>query len=347
MPRSPRIGNYSRCPEVNIIDPKEQSAEKIAEACRLVAATDPETFRNVSHEEVSVKLGDEGVRVVAMIAGFYRRLMLDEIRAIPKDQRHVISQEVRQVQAAFEDIQKVGDASRANTLVALRSVYHASRVMLAPFAGPDAADTSDIRRELQALTQQSKEALSTIEDVEGRASKALVGIQQSAAEAGVSKHAEAFERAAKKYSRSAGWWFRTLFASAIAAASLVFWWVVAEDPPPANANLAFAIQAATGKLFVFGVLSYLIVWVGRAHRAAAHNQVVNEHRRDALQTFETFVNSTMDEATRDVILVQTTQCIFSHRPSGFGQQETDAAPPTHMVELTRAAMGAGDSSREK
>ena len=95
---------------------------------------------------------------------------------------------------------------------------------------------------------------------------------------------------------------------------------------------------------MLGVLSYALVWSGRTYRAEAHNQIVNEHRRDALATFETFVGATSDPATKNAVLVQSTQCIFSHRPSGYGEQSSDAAPPSHMLELTRTLTGGDDKT---
>ena len=109
--------------------------------------------------------------------------------------------------------------------------------------------------------------------------------------------------------------------------------------PPSTGGLDTAIQLVAARLLVFGILSYSVVWAGRMYRSQAHNQVVNKHRSDALRTFETFAEATSDAATKNVILVQATQCIFSHRPSGFGQQDNDVAPSSHMLELTRGMIG--------
>ena len=95
------------------------------------------------------------------------------------------------------------------------------------------------------------------------------------------------------------------------------------------------IQFVAARIILFGVLSYALVSAVRIYRAEAHNQVVNAHRHHALRTFETFTAASSDDATRNAVLMQATQCIFSHRPSGFGQREDDAAPQSQVLELTR------------
>lgn len=51
------------------------------------------------------------------------------------------------------------------------------------------------------------------------------------------------------------------------------------------------------------------------------------------------MDAASDDATEDAVLMQTTHAIFAHRPSGFGHQENDSTPPSHMIELTRGVMG--------
>ena len=82
-------------------------------------------------------------------------------------------------------------------------------------------------------------------------------------------------------------------------------------------------------------MTYALVSTVRTYRAEAHNHVVNAHRHHALSTFETFTAASSDDATRNAVLMQATQCIFSHRPSGFGHREDDTAPQSQVLELTR------------
>ena len=154
----------------------------------------------------------------------------------------------------------------------------------------------------------------------------------------MSEYASIFGNAAKTQQKQKRDWLCALGVLSLLA-GVASWLIGIKLQPTSDLSLSLAIQMTTVKLFVFGILSYLILMAGRAYRAAAHNQIVNEHRRDALETFQRFVKATSDEATKDAVLVQATHAIFSHRPSGFGQQESDAMPPSHMLELTRSVMG--------
>ena len=125
-----------------------------------------------------------------------------------------------------------------------------------------------------------------------------------------------------------------LVVSAILAlATLWLAWQMAGQV--ADRTLTDAIQFVAARIILFGVLSYALVSAVRTYRAEAHNHVVNAHRHHALSTFETFTAASSDDTTRNAVLMQTTHCVFSHRPSGFGQCEDDAAPQSQVLELTR------------
>jgi len=71
-----------------------------------------------------------------------------------------------------------------------------------------------------------------------------------------------------------------------------------------------------------------------------HNMIVNRHRQTALTTFQTFVDSTVDAGTRNSVLVQSTQAIFSPQPSGFLKTETEMPQVNQVTEIVRSIAGA-------
>ena len=93
-----------------------------------------------------------------------------------------------------------------------------------------------------------------------------------------------------------------------------------------------SVQMAIPKLFVFSVL-LATVWCGKTYRAYRHNAVVNRHRQNALATFQTFAKAAVDQATKDAVLLQATQCIFSQQPTGYIQTEPEptALPISEMM----------------
>jgi len=100
-------------------------------------------------------------------------------------------------------------------------------------------------------------------------------------------------------------------------------------------STAQTVQLAIAKIVVFGALYFALVWAGRVYRAESFNLVVNQHRQNALSTFETFVKATSDEHTKNAVLLHATQSIFSHQPSGFTQHYQDATPSPQVLEIVR------------
>jgi len=64
---------------------------------------------------------------------------------------------------------------------------------------------------------------------------------------------------------------------------------------------------------------------------------VNQHRQNALSTFETFVKAAADDQTKGAVLLQATQAIFTPQVTGFIAQESDSGGPAQVLEIFRSA----------
>jgi hypothetical protein len=76
------------------------------------------------------------------------------------------------------------------------------------------------------------------------------------------------------------------------------------------------------------------VWCGKSYRAYRHNAVVNRHRQNALATFEAFAKAASDAETKNAVLLQATQCIFSPQQTGYVSGEPETAMP-QVLEIVR------------
>ncbi len=320
------------------IEPAEINPDALWEACHAIAETDPKTFSRVSHKGLSLDLRS-AVPVVERIVSFYARVTPEDISMIPATRVTAFSQELYNVQKVLEEIQSMRYQDADEARDRLREVYHSMRAELTPFVRPDTLDAASSQAQLKSLIDRANGARQETEQIRDDAREVIAEVRRTAGKVGLAKYATIFDDAAKKHRNQKRGWLTALGLLSLLAVAVASWWIGIELQPASDVSLSLAIQMTAVKLFVFGILSYVILMAGRAYRAAAHNQIVNEHRRDALATFQTFVKATSDEATKDAVLVQATHSIFSHRPSGFGQQETDAMPPSHMLELTRSVMG--------
>ena len=317
----------------------ENEPDVIWEACSAIANTDPKSFGSVTRGRTSVEL-PEAVPIVERIVSFYGRVTLGDIAVMPDNQRQVFSREVSNVQSAFQSIRQLEYQDGNQAEDRLREVYHSTRSELTPFVPPDTLDAAGSKAEIQSLIQSANEAKDATERTKDKAETVLADVRDLAKEQGVTQHAAIFGDAAEEYEKQKKPWLRafgilSLLAVAVAVVLIVF----GLGSPAGSGELGVAIQVTAAKLFGFGVLSYAILLTGRGYRAAAHNQIINQHRCNALRSFQAFVDGSADEATKSAVLVQATHSIFSHRPSGFGQQENDTMPPSHTLELTRAVVG--------
>ena len=100
---------------------------------------------------------------------------------------------------------------------------------------------------------------------------------------------------------------------------------------------SLTVQLALAKVIAFSILFSAVLWAGRIYRAHRHNYVVNKHRQNALSTFEAFAKASEDTPTKNAVLLQATQCIFSPQSTGYLPQEKEAEGSTQILEIIRGA----------
>ena len=292
----------------------ETNLDRYREALDVIVQTDPESFSQVSGRGVTLHLG-ENVLVIARLVSLFRSILDSDLDAIPKDLLPTLAKEIRRTEYELRRARELAapNHSPEDITSSLQGTYHKAYTNLSPMlahVGADPAGFEQLKRQAEA---------------------ALDKIKNAAAEAASWEHAAIFGSAAKRHGRTKYIW---LGASAILAATTLWLaWQMAGQV--AERDLSDAIQFLAARIILFGVLSYALVSCVRTYRAEAHNHVVNSHRCNALRTFEMFTAASSDDATRNAVLMQATQCIFSHRPTGFGQREDDAAPQSQVLELTR------------
>lgn len=166
------------------------------------------------------------------------------------------------------------------------------------------------------------------------AEQALEAVRRVAQEAGVSQHAIHFKGEADSQSRNAKPWLVSTIVLASATVlsgvlMVVRYFFVLPTLTPSQ-----SVQLAIPKVFIFSVLLSATIWAGKTYRAYRHNAIVNRHREHALLTFQAFVKGTGDEATKNAVLLQATQCIFSPQQTGFIESTSEMTHP-QVLEIFR------------
>jgi hypothetical protein len=101
------------------------------------------------------------------------------------------------------------------------------------------------------------------------------------------------------------------------------------------------IQIGVTKFIIFSILSFGLAFSAKNYKSHKHSYVTNKHRANALKTFKAFTESSSknDGETRNAILLQATQCIFSHQETGFSNSEKETSSNLKIVEIIKNLTG--------
>lgn len=262
-----------------------------------------------------------------------------DLTDIPYTKLQSLNSIVTQAHNAFTDIRNFSIAKFPNNPVAQRdSFLNFVRDQYDSWfenISPTIAYFNSIRRNIGGYEKLAKEQLDQIhaiidssdtqlKNAINESQNILLQIRTIAQEAGVSQYAVHFKEEADLNQKNAGPW---LWASSILAGFtfilgiLLYIQYLFYVPILSTSQ---SIQTAIPKLFIFSLLLTSSVWCGKTYRAYRHNAVVNRHRQHALSTFQAFAQAAIDPATKDAVLLQATQCIFSQQPTGFIQIEPES-----------------------
>lgn len=206
------------------------------------------------------------------------------------------------------------------------------------YAYAEGTDFDSLVGDAKATVSRVEEEGKKIAGVSKQMDDILKKARKAAGEVGVTKHAEIFKKEADSYKIKGRWWLGTIVILAgitifIGFKSVSYYIDVIKDMDTPQ-----AIQVGLSKLVIFAVLYFGLVWVGKIYKAQQHNYVVNQHRHIALNTFETFVKATEDEQTKNAVLIQATQSIFSLQHSGFTAHEKEHTASPQVLEIFKPLM---------
>jgi hypothetical protein len=168
----------------------------------------------------------------------------------------------------------------------------------------------------------------------------LEQVRKAAAEVGVAQHAIHFQNEASSHLKLSKLWLAATLILALLTLGYGAFNVWYYSTHILTLSSSQAIQLGISKLVIFAVLYFGVVWSGKIYKAQQHNYVVNRHRQNALSTFETFVKAASEDQTKNAVLIQATQSIFSPQISGFTTQESEPATSPRILEIIRSVVGA-------
>jgi len=242
------------------------------------------------------------------------------------------------------------NGSRGDAITLMKSVRQVYMQVLSNAPPLLAIDSSP-----EKVRSQSALILSDLEDRQQEAEKILQSLQRAAGQVVVAIYSEHFDNEARDSIKMSRWWLGSAVVAGVLTVLLAL--LITFHPPllttpafgshqttaggasdasygPASEwpTAAVIVQSSIGKLVMFSVLYFFVIWSGRNYRSSRHNAVVNQHRRNAINTFEAFVQAAGDDPEiRRAVLLQTTQAIFAPQASGFISREAESGASNPQV----------------
>ena len=182
----------------------------------------------------------------------------------------------------------------------------------------------ELVREKETAKKEAEKLLTEIQDVLDKA-------RQAAVEVGVAQHYLIFKEESEEHKvLSVIWLKRTVYVLigiGVAGIALLF------IPPHDTATISL-IQFTVTKIVILSVLFYGLAICTRNYKAHKHNSILNKHRQNALNTFETFTKAAgNDTQTKSAVLLEATHTIFSNQQTGYLNNDNDSDSPNKIIEI--------------
>ena len=281
------------------------------------------------------------------LVGMYQRLSLKALDDLPDANLNQIKQRADADYNVFSQALefKTDQASpvnqRKSIMQSIEGAYDQSFAALSQWVSYGASVAVDFQRletearaSVQAVKDQGAEMAEEMQSLRDQAGGILAEVRKVAAEQGVTQQAEYFKSEADRHDEEADRWKKQTFLWALglgvyALLSLGLHkidWLAPE-------NLYQAIQLATSKVLIFGVISYMLFLAARNFLSHRHNAIINRHRQNALLTFKALVDAAKDEAVQDIVLTHAAACIFAPQETGYSRGRGKEGHSTNIFEM--------------
>lgn len=190
------------------------------------------------------------------------------------------------------------------------------------------AALTELELEKERTKSESEKYLSEIKDI-------LENARQAAVEVGVAQHNMIFRDEAnehkKLYKNWLGWTIVVLFAITLVGIGLLF-------IEPSEEGTHFLIHFTITKIVILTVMFYALAICTRNYKAHKHNSILNKHRQNALNTFETFSKAAgTDTQTKNAVLLEATHTIFSNQQTGYLNHDGESDSPNRIIEIIKSS----------
>lgn len=207
-------------------------------------------------------------------------------------------------------------------LVILYDVYHFE-------------DSFSKKEKLESLITELKEGREEVKKTVAESHQILETSKTAEAKIGVNHYAGLFRKQSRTYFIYSWIWLGFLVLAICALIKIgmsdEFLKIDKEATPAEITEVVFK------KVILISGIFYLIGLFSKNYRANKHNEIVNKHRQNALNTFLIFVDSVQEGAdknqTKNAVLLKATETIFSSQATGFLPDSSDGDMSPKIIEI--------------
>ena len=180
------------------------------------------------------------------------------------------------------------------------------------------------------ITGEANRTLSEVEKIREQAVQAVDGITSQAALTGVAAESRHFHNESTKHEESARKWLLRSIGLGVILLALVTWFHFFDKPPASN---IFAWNHFIPRFSILGLLVFFEILIIGIFRAERHNAIVNKHRANALNTFETITAATsVTKDVKDAVTLTAAGAIYAPQETGFSKRGTNAST-AHVADI--------------
>jgi hypothetical protein len=267
------------------------------------------------------------------------KIPVERIGELIPTHKNILSDAVNAIHSTINNISRFDPKSHANAadqrqqiIDGSRNTIHSVCSNLVPVVSilfinnydPE-RESSKLKSSIDRVISESRTNQEEIVRLKDEAGAAVSAIRSAAAEAGVSQQASYYVVAADGHREAAGNWLVTsvLLLSSILLYSGAILYFAFEINTHTSQQI---IQISLAKALIFSILLYGLFQSVKNYSAHKHNETVNRHRQNCLQSFNAIVLATGTEDKRDIVLASMANSIFSPQDTGFVRNGTNNLP---------------------
>ena len=311
---------------------RETDASKIYDHIKALASLEADTFKEAKNKKGDIFNLREHQPGIKRLIKCFRGIEKTDIESFPKqkltDPSFYFDEAISNVERFFNRLTNP-DFTSEN----VNSVGHDLPTIYADayekMGWIKLHSTSQDDSRVQQLVSDAENLLKKANDAQNDWEKLSQTLRDELNKQGISKEAHPFHLEAENFGRSQKLWGRLLGFSILliifVGLALFLWFKIPTE------NLSLTLSHLLSRLSVLGALWYATIFCSRNYRAAAHGKIINERCRNALNSFEVFLDGTSDPAVKNAVLQRATETIFSHQTTGFGQREKCDKSETNFI----------------